>query len=262
MVASHINEQEEPTVLVESVDGTTTITLNRPSRLNALNDDLVVALGEALRNVDPASRVVVIRGAGTSFSSGHDLKEPRSTLVPAAVAVRNAAENIQEVTREIRRCPVPVVSIVRGYAIGAGAEISLSCDFVVAARTAMFRFPEASLGLVVTNGFTALLPRVVGAVRAKQILILGQPFSGEDAFGWGLASEVADESELEVTAQALIATLIDRPTLGVKYAKQLIDTGLHHDIELTLAREVAASVVAELSDDAQMAISSFSERDR
>lgn len=252
----------DPPVLVDRADAILTITLNRPERLNALNHHLLEAFDAAFEEVGDDVCVVVIRGAGRAFSSGHDLKqaaEDDRSGRETADDLAAGAERLHEITRRIRACPVPVVSQVHGYAIGGGAEIALSADLVVAARSAIFRFTETAVGLVVTNGFTAVLPRTAGPVIAKAIIMLGEPFDGEQARDWGLVNRAVAEGELKGAVDVVTRLLLEKAPTALRLAKRLLDQGSEGTFADAMRRETEASVEAGLSEDAREAAAAFAE---
>lgn len=221
------------------------IHLNRPERLNAVVPELTAALVSAFERAGrDGARVIVLAGQGRAFCSGHDLKEP---LPPETVlATRLRVEQIQDVTRAIRRFPGPVIAAVHGYALGAGCEFALGCDLVVAAEDAQFGFPEVSVGLSVTGGISRLLPLLVGPVRAKELLLLGERFGAARALELGLVNQVAPAGGHEQAAADMAARLRDRPALALALAKQALDRGADSALEEAMAAEVdfAALTVA------------------
>jgi 2-(1,2-epoxy-1,2-dihydrophenyl)acetyl-CoA isomerase len=251
-----------PPVVVAQADDVLTMTLNRPERLNALNSELLSALDAAFRSVAADVRVVVLRGAGRAFSSGHDLKqaagEDRSGP-KCEHEVAASVDRLHEITRRIRACPVPVVSQVHGYAIGGGAEIALSADIVVASRSAIFRFTETAVGLIVTNGFTAVLPRTAGVVVAKQIIMLGEPFDGEQAKAWGMVSGAVAEEELSHEVDRVVGLLREKAPTALRLAKRLLDQAWEGSLEDAMGRETAATIEAARRDDAREAAVAFAE---
>ena len=229
----------------ELAESVARIYLNRPHRLNAvvpeLTDGLVAVLTRAGHE---GARVVVLAGRGRAFCSGHDLKEQ---LPPETVlATRLRVDQIQDVTRAIRRFPGPVIAAVHGYALGAGCEFALGCDLVVAAEDAQFGFPEVSVGLSVTGGISRLLPLLVGPVRAKELLLLGDRFGAARALELGLVNRVTAPGEHEKAAAELAARLRDQPALALALAKQALDRGAECALEEAMAAEVdfAALTVA------------------
>jgi 2-(1,2-epoxy-1,2-dihydrophenyl)acetyl-CoA isomerase len=237
----------ETIVLTALDDGVLTITLNRPSRLNAVVPALAV---ELVRALDGAARdgirATVIRGAGRAFCSGWDLKEPGPRSIEDA---RADAEGLQEVTRATRRVPGPVVAAVHGYALGAGCEIALSCDLVLATESAVFGFPETGVGLAVTGGFTHLLPRVVGATRAKELVLLGRRFTAARAYELGLVNAVVADDALDSELEATLSELREKRPLALRIAKQEIDVGAQTDIETAMRLEVELAAQASFGND-------------
>jgi 2-(1,2-epoxy-1,2-dihydrophenyl)acetyl-CoA isomerase len=235
----------------ELTESVARIYLNRPHRLNAvvpeLTEGLIAALTRAGRE---QARVVVLAGRGRAFCSGHDLKEE---LAPQTLlATRLRVERIQEVTRAIRRFPGPVIAAVHGYALGAGCEFALGCDLVVAAEDAQFGFPEVSVGLSVTGGISRLLPLLVGPVRAKELLLLGERFGAARALELGLVNRVAPAGQHEEVAGEMAIRLRDQPEFSLALAKQALDRGIDCALEEAMAAEtdfaaltVAPSVVTD-----------------
>src|SRR5580658_7292339 len=221
------------------------IYLNRPHRLNAVVPELTGGLVAAFaRAGQDGARVVVLAGRGRAFCSGHDLKEP---VPPETVLeTRRRVEGIQEVTRAIRGFAGPVIAAVHGYALGAGCEFALGCDLVVAAQDAQFGFPEVSVGLSVTGGISRLLPLLVGPVRAKELVLLGDRFSAARALELGLVNVVAAAGQHEQAAAEMAARLRDQPPLALALAKQALDRGAECALEEAMAAEVdfAALTVA------------------
>jgi enoyl-CoA hydratase/carnithine racemase len=218
------------------------IHLNRPHRLNAVVPELTAGLVTALdRAGQDGARVAVLAGRGRAFCSGHDLKEP----VPAEslLATRLRVAGIQDVTRAIRRFPGPVVAAVHGYALGAGCEFALGCDLVVAAEDAQFGFPEVSVGLSVTGGISRLLPLLVGPVRAKELLLLGERFGAARALEFGLVNQIAPAGQHEQAAAGIAARLRDQPALALALAKQALDRGMDCALEEAMAAEVDSAAL-------------------
>jgi 2-(1,2-epoxy-1,2-dihydrophenyl)acetyl-CoA isomerase len=221
------------------------IYLNRPHRLNAVVPELTAGLVAALtRAGTDAARVIVLAGRGRAFCSGHDLKEP--VPVETVLQTRQRVDEIQDVTRAIRRFPGPVIAAVHGYALGAGCEFALGCDLVVAADDAQFGFPEVGVGLSVTGGISRLLPLLVGPVVAKELLLLGDRFGAARARDLGLVNVVAPAGQHEAVAAGLAGRLRDQPPLALALAKQALDRGADSALEEAMATEtdLAALTVA------------------
>ncbi|MBS1877974.1 MAG: enoyl-CoA hydratase/isomerase family protein [Actinobacteria bacterium] len=251
----------EDTVLFALDGPVATITLNRPQRLNALDDELLRTLVGRLRGcAGGEARVVILRGAGRSFCSGYDLKEaPRPASEDLAEA-RRSAELTQEVTRALRSLPLPVIAVVHGYAIGGGAEIALSCDLLLAAEDAVFGFPESAVGLSVTNGLSRSLPQLVGPMVARELVMVGERFDGRRAAELGLANRAVPGERLEAEAAAMAATLARRAPLSLAALKRLLDRSPGLDLEQALEAEVAEAAALEASADADEGKQAFLER--
>lgn len=225
-----------------------TIHLNRPERLNAVDAALPAELATALRRAAAEGvRAIVLAGRGRAFCAGHDLKEPPA--VETVEQTRTRLEEIQDVTRLIRRFPGVVVAAVHGYALGAGAEFALCCDVVVAGEDAAFGFPEVGVGLSVTGGISVLLPALVGWARAKELLLLGERVSGPQAAAMGLVARCVPAGTHEEAALDVARRIADRPATSVSLAKQVLDHGLGADLETAMTREVEHAVLTSVSGE-------------
>jgi 2-(1,2-epoxy-1,2-dihydrophenyl)acetyl-CoA isomerase len=207
--------------------------LNRPARLNALTLAASRELLEAVRQAvaDPDVRALLLSGTGTSFCAGKDKDDPASA---------EFVDALQGLAAALMNCAQPVVACVQGWVVGAGLELMLNCDIVVAARSARFMLPEVRLGLFGTGAVTSLLPAAVGLPRAKALLMRGQPFGAEEAERWGLVAAVVDDDRplpvaLEQAAQLAAS---DRDVLAG--TKQLLHRAALGDVTDALAREAQA----------------------
>ncbi|MCE7002902.1 enoyl-CoA hydratase-related protein [Kibdelosporangium philippinense] len=230
----------------ECRDGVARIHLNRPQRLNAVVPALTEGLLQALDQAQEA-RVIVLAGRGRAFCSGHDLKEP--TPAETSLETRQRLAQIQDVTRKIRAFPGIVIAAVHGYALGAGCEFALGCDLIVADEHAQFGFPEVEVGLSVTGGISALLPKIVGPARAKELLVLGERIPAEKAAAMGLINRVVPPGEHEKVALEMAAQIADRPPVSVSLAKQALDRGLDATLDEALATEVDHAILTSVSGE-------------
>ncbi|MFD2417350.1 enoyl-CoA hydratase/isomerase family protein [Amycolatopsis pigmentata] len=238
------------TVEVSGDDSVAHIRLNRPERLNAVNAALVEDLLAALDHVAGSdAAAVVLSGQGRAFCAGHDLKEP----VPTGDS-RARLDRLQEVTRRLRALRQPVVAAVHGYAIGAGAEFALGCDLVVAGEDSVFAFPEATLGLSVTGAASRLLPSLVGPLKAKELLLLGERIDAATAERLGLVNVVAPDP-LD-TATAWARKIAGHP--GATLAKRALDAST--DIEAALELEVSHALITEVSPAVARSAEAFRSR--
>ena len=229
------------TILVEKHSGYRQITLNRPDRLNALTAEmggaLLAALGEAER--DPGCRVILLTGAGRGFCAGQDLTEVMPTEVgPPDLGL--LLDGYNAVIRKLRVLPMPVVCAVNGVAAGAGANLALACDIVLAAKSASFIQAFAKIGLIPDVGGTWALPRLVGAARARALAILAEPLPATRAAEWGLIWQMVDDDRLMPEAQALAARLAAQATIGIALTKRALDAAETNtlDAQLDLERDL------------------------
>jgi enoyl-CoA hydratase/carnithine racemase len=246
-------------VRLEVGDGVATVTLQRPEALNAISTGLAVALAEAVEPLatDPAVRAVVLAGAGDrAFSVGADLKE-RAGFDDHGWFVQREA--FRRGFAAVRRCPLPTVAAVSGYALGGGAELALSCDLVVAADDAKFGLPEVRLGLVPAGGGTQLLVRRVGRSVAKDLVLTGRRVDAAEALRLGLADRMVPGAELPAAARALAAEIAGNAPTAVRLAKWAVDLGADLAQEAAMEVEDQAWRRAVLSDDRREGIAAWVE---
>lgn len=187
-------------LLTDTQGGVRTLMLNRPDKLNAINQELAGALLEAMESAsaDAAVRVILLRGSGRAFCAGRDVAAPPTDEDLVLV---------QKVAKAIVRTPKPVLAAVHGWTVGAGLEWMMNADVVVAAAGTRFKLPEASLGVFVTGGLSATLPAYAGLARAKALTLLGEPFTAQQAQNWGLVWHVVSDGDLETASMETAARL-------------------------------------------------------
>jgi len=221
------------TLLVESCPGYRRITLNRPERLNALNVEMAAALDAVLDEAaaDKTCRAILLTGAGRGFCAGQDLTE----IVGASPAdLERLLEHYHPLILKIRALSIPVVCAVNGVAAGAGANLALACDIVLAARSATFVQAFTRIGLVPDCGGTWFLPRLVGTARARALAFLAEPLPAETAAEWGLVWRMTEDERLLPEAEALAARLASQASNALALTKRALDaTG-----ENTLAQQL------------------------
>ena len=238
------------TILFERRNGVARLTLNRPERLNSLNTAMHGEVADALGEVeeDPDIRALLLTGAGRGFCAGQDLAD--RAVAPGAAPVDLGASvelYYAPLIRRLTGLPKPVVCAVNGVAAGAGANVALACDIVIAARSARFIQSFANIGLIPDSGGTWVLPRLVGQARALGLALTGEPLPAEKAESWGLIWRCVDDDALDSEAFALAERLAAGPTRGLAATKRLIrgawaqtlDAEL--DIERDAMRELGAS---------------------
>jgi len=216
-----------------------TLTLNRPEVFNAFNSDLHAALGEGLAAAAADDvRAVVITGAGRGFCAGQDLSD--RAVAPGAAPVDLGASierNYRPLVLALRSLPVPTVCAVNGVAAGAGANLALACDIVVATRSASFIQAFCKIGLIPDSGGTYFLPRLVGTARAKGLAMLGDKLPAEQAAAWGLIWRCVEDDAFAASVEALVAQLAVAPTSGLVAARRAIDAAAANSLEAQLDLE-------------------------
>jgi 2-(1,2-epoxy-1,2-dihydrophenyl)acetyl-CoA isomerase len=229
------------TLLVEKHAGYRQLSLNRPDRLNALNTEmhgaLMAALGEAEN--DPDCRAILLTGAGRAFCAGQDLGDVavKDGEVPDLKAV---LERYNALVRKLRGIAMPVVCAVNGVAAGAGANLALACDIVLAGKSANFIQAFSRIGLIPDCGGTWFLPRLVGAARARALTILAEPLPAERAAEWGLIWRAVDDGALMEEAHKLAGRLASQATIGIALTKRALDAAETNtlDTQLDLERDL------------------------
>ncbi len=226
------------TILLDQSDSIARITLNRPDRLNSFTRAMHIELQAALDEARD-SRVVVLTGAGRGFCAGQDLNDRAVAPGEAVDLGETVEESWNPLIRRIAAMSQPVIARVNGVAAGAGANIALACDIVVAAKEAKFIQSFSALGLIPDSGGSWHLPRLVGQARALGLALTGEPISGEQAANWGLIWKAVDAEQLAVEVEAIAHKLASLPPLGLAAIKAIIrSTGTRTlDQELDLQRD-------------------------
>jgi 2-(1,2-epoxy-1,2-dihydrophenyl)acetyl-CoA isomerase len=230
------------TIKLEVAQGVATLTLNRPDRLNSLTRVMLTELSNALATVrlDPSARCLVLTGAGRAFCSGQDLDDESVDPALGPVDLGSVIEHgYRPIVLGIRDLPIPVVAAVNGVAAGAGANIALACDIVIAALSSRFVQPFCRLGLLPGAGGTWTLPRLIGPARAMGLALFGEPLKAADAQAWGLIWECVPDEQLAVRTRELATHLAQGPTLGFARTKQAVQASATQTLEASLELESA-----------------------
>ncbi|MDQ0023357.1 2-(1,2-epoxy-1,2-dihydrophenyl)acetyl-CoA isomerase [Variovorax paradoxus] len=234
----------EPLVLTSNAGAVRTLSLNRPAALNSFTTELHAELMAALDLAahDESVRCVVLTGSGRGFCAGQDLADPAVAPDPTPGAAPKDLGHVistyyAPLVARLRSMPVPVIAAVNGVAAGAGANIALCCDLVVAARSASFIQAFTKIGLVPDTGGTWLLPRLVGSARALGIAMLGDKLPAEEAARIGLIWQCVDDAALAETAAALAQKLAGMPTRALVDTRRAMAAAQDSDLETALAEE-------------------------
>jgi 2-(1,2-epoxy-1,2-dihydrophenyl)acetyl-CoA isomerase len=235
------------------------ITFNRPDRLNSFTAQMHAELRDALANLGDA-RVVVLTGAGRGFSAGQDLND-RAVAPGEAV---DLGETVQQcwnpLVRTLTSMPQPVIARVNGVAAGAGANIALACDVVVAAKSARFIQSFSAIGLIPDSGGTWALPRLVGQARALGLALTGDPLSAERAAEWGLIWKAVDDDALDAEVDAIADKLASLPPLGLAATKEMIRTSWQYSLDEELERQAGAMRRLGFTEDYREGVAAFLEK--
>ena len=249
-------------VLRSVAEGVATITLNRPEVLNSCNramvDELRAAFGDASSNREV--RAVLLTGAGRAFCAGQDLAEAVPPSGAPQPEIGDIVANYNSLVRAMRGLEKPVVCAVNGVAAGAGANIALACDLVLAADTASFIQAFSKIGLVPDNGGTFILPRLVGMARATSLMMLADKVGATQAAEWGMIHRVVPAAELMAAARALAVELATQPTRGLGLIKRALNASWTNDLDRQLDVEEALQREAARTADYLEGVRAFQEK--
>ncbi len=247
-------------VLHEKHDGYATVTLNRPHRLNAFNEDQHLRLRAALEDcaADDDCRAVILTGAGRGFSAGQDLSDRDPTLGGPRPDLGLTLETYYNpLIRQMRALGKPIICAVNGVAAGAGANIALAGDIVIAARSASFIQAFSKIGLVPDAGGTWWLTRRLGEARAKALTLTAEPLAAETAADWGLIWKCVDDAELMAEARKLAEKFANGPTAAYALTKQLIQAASTNSLDEQLDMERDFQRQAGQSDEYREGVAAF-----
>lgn len=258
-------------ILFDISDGIATLTLNRPDKLNSFTQAMHEEVRHALRRVAEGAaaadgsteasasvRVLVLTGAGRGFCAGQDLSD--RAVEPGAAAVdlgESVEKNYAPLVQALRALPLPVICAVNGVAAGAGANIALACDIVLATRSGSFVEVFCKLGLIPDTGGTYFLPRLIGSARAMGVAMLGEKLSADKAEAWGLIWKAIPDEDFAAEVQTMARHFASAPTKGLAFAKQALHASPHNSLQQQLALE--CSMMSELgrSDDYREGVAAF-----
>lgn len=228
--------------------------LNRPGRLNAINNDTRLELPRALQELyeNPDVRVIIIRGAGDrAFSVGADITEFGGEIRPHLVV------ELGEFFNAPQKCPKPVIAAIDGFALGGGLELALACDFRIATRRSELGQPEIHLGLIPGGGGTQRLTRLIGLSKAKELVMLGERISAERALELGLIDQMVENENFEQGIRAFALKLAGGPPVAIRLAKQIMNAGAEAPLEAALLMERAAFGILFSTEDMMEGVNSF-----
>ncbi|MBU0971025.1 MAG: enoyl-CoA hydratase/isomerase family protein [Proteobacteria bacterium] len=228
---------EKNTVLYHCSQNVGIITLNRPHRLNAINIDLLRGFMEMLdrARLDTHARVIILTGEGTSFCAGEDLKDTASGK--SLEQWTDEAQRLQDIQRMTMKLGKPIIAAIPGYALGGGCEFAMGCDIRIADETAVFGFPETTVGMTVTNAGTKLLPHLVGLGKAKELVLTGDFIDASEALKIGLVNRVVAPDALMAESLAMAAKIASRSPLATNLSRTAIDQGMEASFDQIMELE-------------------------
>jgi 2-(1,2-epoxy-1,2-dihydrophenyl)acetyl-CoA isomerase len=254
---------EAETILSERREDVQVITLNRPDRLNAFNEDMHLALRAAFTEAANVKdiRAVLLTGAGRAFCAGQDLSERQMDAGSAPPDLGHTLETFYNpLIRQIRSLEKPVICAVNGVAAGAGANIALACDIVLAAQSAIFLQAFSKIGLIPDAGGSWLLSRLIGEARAKALAMTAEPLPASTAADWGLIWKAVADDSLMAEAETLAGQLAKGATAGLALTKKLIQSASEHGLDSHLDLERDAQRKAGQTSDYREGVAAFMEK--
>jgi len=235
------------------------ITLNRPDRLNSFTVQMHEELREALNSLGDA-RVLVLTGAGRGFCAGQDLND-RAVAPGKSIDLGETVEQCwNPLIRKLTSLPQPVIARINGVAAGAGANIALACDIVVAAKSAKFIQSFSAIGLIPDSGGTWALPRVVGQPRALGLALTGEPLSAEKAEQWGMIWKAVEDDALDTEVDVIANKLASLPPLGLAAIKEMIRSSWQYSLDEELERQAGAMRRLGFTEDYREGVAAFLEK--
>lgn len=257
---------EYQNILFDISDGVATLTLNRPDKLNSFTQAMHEEVRHALKRVASEAgtgnaRVLVLTGAGRGFCAGQDLSD--RAVEPGAKAVDlgdSVEKNYAPLVQSLRALPLPVIGAINGVAAGAGANIALACDIVLAARSASFVEVFCKLGLIPDTGGTYFLPRLIGSARAMGLALLGEKLSADKAEAWGLIWKAIPDEDFAAEVQAMARHFASAPTKGLAFTKKALHASAHNSLQQQLALECGMMSELGRSDDYREGVAAFMEK--
>ena len=243
------------TLIVTREDPIAIVQLNRPDVLNALNEELMGELLEALRALDDdeAVRCIVLTGSDKAFAAGADIKETFVTATPVTML----AQDLTTKWEGIRKIRTPIIAAVSGYALGGGCELAMTCDIIVASETAQFGQPEINLGIIPGAGGTQRLTRAVGKSVAMELILTGRRFKADEAKAIGLVAQVYPAASWLEDAKALARTIAEKPPVAVRLATEAIDLAFSSTLEAGLEFERKAFYLLFATEDKREGVDAF-----
>jgi 2-(1,2-epoxy-1,2-dihydrophenyl)acetyl-CoA isomerase len=249
-------------ITLERQDGVATLTLNRPNAANSIDIALARELMDAaiVCDDDPATRAVILTGAGAMFSAGGDLRSFRTAGMEVSSRLKELTAYLHAAISRLVRMDAPVIAAVNGMAAGAGFSLAVAADLTIASDAAAFVMAYTNAGLVPDGSSTFFLPRRIGDRRARELMLTNRRLSAAEALDWGVVNQVVPAAELMPTAQKLARTLAAGPTRSFGFTKGLLNASFENGLETQMELEARAIAAASIGPDGQEGIGAFLEK--
>jgi len=248
------------TLLFKNEKGIATISLNRPDRYNAFNEEMSFELQDVLKNAtrDDSIRVVVLTGEGKAFCSGQDLKDASDAKK------RSLSDSLYKrynpIIKAMRNMPKPIICKLNGVGAGAGCSLALASDLIVASENASLIEVFVNVGLVLDSGSSYFLPRLVGSAKAFELSTMGSKVSAAEALKLGMVNKVVPENELDEAVKTYTDYYANAPTKAIAMMKKMLNKSFHSDLETMLQYEAYSQEIAGQSEDYKEGVQAFVEK--
>jgi enoyl-CoA hydratase len=246
-------------IYIEKKDDIGTIKINRPQALNALNNDTILELSKAVEELekDKNIKVAILTGEGKAFIAGADIKQ-MSNMTP--LKAKEFAELGHSLIKKIEGSRLPFIAAVNGYALGGGCEVLMGCDICIAAKSAKIGQPEINLGVHPGFGGTQRLPRLVGRMKAKELLFTGRNIDADEAYNIGLVNMVVEDDNLMETAEKMATTIASKSTVQTDFIKSLVNKGTDIDLNSACSLEISHFASGFSTNDQKEGMKAFLEK--
>lgn len=246
------------TLIVEEKDGIGVITFNRPDVLNAINEEMLSELSQAITNLEERKiKVILVTGEGKAFIAGADIEHMKDMTPLKGKAF---AEKGHALLHKIENSPIPFIAVVNGYALGGGCELMMACDMCIASRMAKFGQPEVNLGIHPGFGGTQRLARLIGKMKAKELLFTGDIINAEEAVDIGLINHVVDHEALMEEALNIAKKIVQKSAIPIEFMKELVNRGLETDLSTACALETLHFSTCFSTHDQKEGMTAFLEK--
>lgn len=245
---------------IEKSNGVATLTFNRPEKFNSFTQELALAVQEKLKEFekDETVRCIVLTGAGKAFCAGQDLAEATDPNGPPLKSI--VGKHYNPIIELIRKIEKPVIAAVNGVAAGAGANIALACDIVIAKKSAKFIQAFSAIGLIPDSGGTFFLPRLIGQQKALALMMTGDKVSADEAESMNMIYKSIEDEEFDAYIESFTSKIANMPTLGLGLTKRAINKSFENDLTTQLSLEEELQTVAGQSEDFKEGTSAFLEK--